>query len=49
MINRRNLLKIAGSTSVVLLHAGRYKLDVEDAVRPIEMAFGKFILPSIKN
>lgn len=34
---------------VVLLHAGRYKLDVEDAVRPIEMAFEKFILPSIKN
>lgn len=34
---------------VVLLHAGRYRLDREDAVRPVEMAFEEFILPSIKS
>lgn len=34
---------------VALLHAGRYKAKREDAARPVEMAFEKFILPSIKN
>lgn len=34
---------------VVLLHAGRYKLKRDDAVRPAEMAFEEFILPAINN
>lgn len=34
---------------VALLHAGRYKLKKDEAVRPIETAFEEFILPSINN
>lgn len=34
---------------VALLHAGRYELERDEAVRPIETAFDEFILPSVNG